>query len=952
MYSMKRPKLLFFAFILFAATLLSSLIITNELTSAATTREQIVEAQIRLPHCTSTPEELDEEYGISGESVDKAKEFCLSGNVDEINDFCNGDIDIRDLDDKYYKDDFFSTDFCAKAGALVPGNSTQNEQEVNKAYEFAGELRNQNSEINRLAAEARNLAGCNAGSSVANVTPICSQTSEEAIATCSGSNLTSQQDIFCSRIRDAYQLDTDAFIEYAATVTAANNAAEEAEEGERESCEDNEGEFVFFQCSIIRFAGGAINEMDNRVRDALEINPSYYEDTGLREAWGNFRNIAYIMLIPVMLLMVIGTALGFSFVDAYTVKRSLPRLVAAILFITLSYEICVLMIEIIDMIGKGIGGLIAAPFGGSDELVLTNIFNPSGLSGAAALGAGVLGGIALVGVGAVSLGILASYLLVAALALIIIFALLTMREVIIVFLIILAPIAIISWIFPNNDKAWKLWWNSFSKLLLLYPIIIGLLVVGRAFALIIAQIPAEGTEAVFLTFAKLVAYIGPFFFIPTIFRYAGGAFANLAGLVNNRSKGLFDRSRKYRGDARKKNFEEAKAGNRFKNTPGLKRFNTQAQRLALQKEGGMSVGKARTAKIDAAVSRNSMHSMDEMIEKNADYTTWKNDDNTNYAASLWAQSGKRDKESLRKLLVQGEPDRFKDNPEELEKTVAAVMAVRGQTTDSAFMQATALQAIAGGTVQELKSDPGTNNAAAKAARFVNRATRGDGAARANLVAKYRSAATSAGRMEQGMSGFGATFEAVSAFDDDNVDINKVNEKLMENVIDSLPPGHALHGKPESAKNIAIAHKNRIVKLADSMATGKAIIDTGQKDANGKAVIRPATRADINQELASTMGLMDAMSSAAPQMARQYAEGLMGAEIVDPTNPNLKMSVVELAKHTSTLTDPGFTNMRRDFAAENLRGAQGFQAAQAAAQAASGTASPTAGPQPPRGPLST
>jgi hypothetical protein len=88
-----------------------------------------------------------------------------------------------------------------------------------------------------------------------------------------------------------------------------------------------------------------------------------------------------------------------------------------------------------------------------------------------------------------------------------------------------------------------------------------------------AQTPADGvgTEGVFLTFAKLVAYIGPFFFIPAAFKFAGGAFANLAGMANDRSKGLFDRQRKWRGERRKDRKEQIAADGFLRKTGRLGR---------------------------------------------------------------------------------------------------------------------------------------------------------------------------------------------------------------------------------------------------------------------------------------------------------------------------------------------------------------------------------------------
>ena len=54
--------------------------------------------------------------------------------------------------------------------------------------------------------------------------------------------------------------------------------------------------------------------------------PAQSRDT-LKAVWVRLRDIAYIILVPIMLVMVIGTALNIGPFDAYTVKKALPRMV-------------------------------------------------------------------------------------------------------------------------------------------------------------------------------------------------------------------------------------------------------------------------------------------------------------------------------------------------------------------------------------------------------------------------------------------------------------------------------------------------------------------------------------------------------------------------------------------------------------------------------------------------
>lgn len=325
--------------------------------------------------------------------------------------------------------------------------------------------------------------------------------------------------------------------------------------------------FSFVLCPILALMDTAIGWLDDQIVSAMSIDNSYYETNEVKQAWGNIRNIAYVLLIPAMLIMVIGTALQFSFLDPYTVKRALPRMFVGIIFIALSYEICTIFIEIVDGVGRGIGGLVASPFGGFDNLTLQRIFEPPDAGGGTGQ-AIINGSILLAGVGVaffsgVTIWSLFVFFGVAALALLIIFLLLSVREMMVIFLVVVSPLAIIAWIFPGNDKPWKLWYSTFTKMLYLFPVIMAILAVGRGFASIV-NVAGDGGIS---TIVKLVAFIGPYFFIPKAFQMAGGALGSLAGMVNDRSKGVFDRARKSRQDSMKHKRERIKSGNAFKGAP-------------------------------------------------------------------------------------------------------------------------------------------------------------------------------------------------------------------------------------------------------------------------------------------------------------------------------------------------------------------------------------------------
>src|SRR5690606_11975330 len=123
------------------------------------------------------------------------------------------------------------------------------------------------------------------------------------------------------------------------------------------TCESKGADLSWIMCPVLYMARGVIETRDNTIQGLLQTPDQYVESDGTKEAWRRFRDIAYIILVPIVLVMVIGTALGFELVSAYTVKRALPRLIAAVLFIALSYEITKFLIDLTNTVGLGLGGL-------------------------------------------------------------------------------------------------------------------------------------------------------------------------------------------------------------------------------------------------------------------------------------------------------------------------------------------------------------------------------------------------------------------------------------------------------------------------------------------------------------------------------------------------------------------------------------------------------------------
>lgn len=324
-------------------------------------------------------------------------------------------------------------------------------------------------------------------------------------------------------------------------------------DNEDDSCESKSGAMGWILCPVINLIDGAMNFVDTQVTRLIKVDENKYTDEGVEEAWKVVRNLAYIILVPIVLVMVISTALGFEFISAYTVKRALPRLVAATIFIALSWQIVTFAVALSNNVGSGVLGIMEAPFSRrfgpecQSDLNLACFFEVE--SGDRA--DNILHGVLAVPEAAASIvGLVIFIILFGATmltAIVIGFLVLLARQMFIIALMVVAPLAILAWIFPGNDKLWRSWWSLFSKLLIMFPLIMALIGVGRIFAAILKETDASGPEGAILNpIMKLAAYMLPYALIPLTFKFAGGAFATLAGFADNKSKGIFDRQREKR----------------------------------------------------------------------------------------------------------------------------------------------------------------------------------------------------------------------------------------------------------------------------------------------------------------------------------------------------------------------------------------------------------------------
>lgn len=256
---------------------------------------------------------------------------------------------------------------------------------------------------------------------------------------------------------------------------------------EDDSCASKGGALGWIACPIATAAGEALGWIEDQMVSLLAIDRDFYTNGSIRSSWMILRNIAFIMLIPMMLVMVIGTALGFEVFSAYTIKTALPRMIIATIFIALSFNMMVFVVDFTQVVGGGIQNIILNPFSIDSNTTLNQVMeqnfattsaNIAGVAGISGILISSVTGVSIVG----AISAIAGFLGIAALTLLFIFVLLIFRQAMVVLLLILAPLAILAWIFPGRDRLFNLWFKTFWLMVWFYPVIMVAVAVGKAMA--------------------------------------------------------------------------------------------------------------------------------------------------------------------------------------------------------------------------------------------------------------------------------------------------------------------------------------------------------------------------------------------------------------------------------------------------------------------------------------
>lgn len=693
-------------------------------------------------------------------------------------------------------------------------------------------------------------------------------------------------------------------------------------------------------------------------------------------AWSGFRDVAVSLLVMAALVMIIAQALGFQVLDAYSIRKLLPRLLIGAIALTLSWPLMEFVTQFFNDIMNWIGDVIIYPFQGLGPAVqptdiVNGILNQAGIAVVTTAEAVAIGtAVFIFGIPGI-LAIVGSLVL----ALFVAFVTLTIRMIILIIVIIAAPLAIAAYILPGTQFLYKVWRDAALAVYTVQVIIALMLAGGQVMERVAAK--QSGPAAILAPLAAIIVY----FMFGTAFRLAGGALAAASGAINNFHGGAFKRLRDFRGHQAQSNWQNAQAGQRFQGRAGLTRWlNPIAQSAALAPGA-----RFRPSRIRARQANLIQSTAAGMEEKNEAFKAIKSDDTKLWALMETTGAGKSLSgrgDSRQDVISSLQDHGFKGTDRELNLAADEVMEAKraGGNGQSLLRAATMAQAATGtgfgrthGTMEEAAGDM---------LQWIDASAGNDLNAASNMLAGMRSSAVNSGRGDLGGGGFGDMLGAFAYIRNGKraqaqalqlqargarltpeqqaalrgPSLREATNKVLDSANEGTRQALLATGKPYSAGNLARRRAEvfsqqleNLNDMHDSVTAGDGRFSQEQLE---------ASRRNVKQELASMMGEYDALGQESKLNAQSVADGMFGVSLTSArglglagfgprggstgTVLDLANSVLEQEQTPGFAEPHHFEEMRKDF----RTGAASTMHAAAAAAAAG----PAAAPPSPAGPI--
>ena len=320
-------------------------------------------------------------------------------------------------------------------------------------------------------------------------------------------------------------------------------------------------------CPLSRFLAVLVDNAFEAFQEFFTVTPLDTEsDAGkiLFASWGVMRNFANVIFAILFLFIILSQVASIG-ISNYGIKKLLPKLIVTAILVNISYHLCVIAIDISNVLGSSLKSLL--------ELLKPEVATPlkswsSVTEGVIvyAVGATGIGLVLLTGSLVALFPLLVGAMLSVALAILIILA----RLAILLALTMIAPLAFVCYLLPNTKQWFDKWLGLFTAMLMVYPVISIVYGLSTVASLVILNSTlANRSGSITLQIFALAIQVIPLAITPLLLKLGGGVLGRIGGIAEGNR--LFAKTRE-RADGfaqRKKNARDVKA---LQNTGANRRF--------------------------------------------------------------------------------------------------------------------------------------------------------------------------------------------------------------------------------------------------------------------------------------------------------------------------------------------------------------------------------------------
>ena len=260
-------------------------------------------------------------------------------------------------------------------------------------------------------------------------------------------------------------------------------------------------------------------------------------DSPIHYIWAYLRGITNFIFIVLLLVVAFSHVTGVG-IKNYHIKRILPRLVVAAILVNLSYIICVMSVDLSNILGTGIKALFdrvaeeAAANSTYSEYVqdlsatnvVTTLLGVGG--GTVVLGLAFAGGIESI------LWYLLPILFAGAIAILSAVVTIAARQGLIYLLIMVSPLAFVAYMLPNTEQWFKKWYKLLFRMLIFYPTFAVLYGASKLAGFVIITSATDG----FGVILGIAVQIMPLFLTIPLMRMSGTILSKISSVINMPAK--------------------------------------------------------------------------------------------------------------------------------------------------------------------------------------------------------------------------------------------------------------------------------------------------------------------------------------------------------------------------------------------------------------------------------